>query len=144
MPTYMARSEWNGSLKEGGGRLSVGSGAFEAALSPKPREGQLTNPEEVVGAALAGCYTLMLTRALTDEGHDPKRVRTSAAVELEHREGRPRIPKISLDVQVEAEGLSEEELSSLSQQADEACPVSQALGGTSIEINTRLPKGAAS
>lgn len=143
MPTYMARSEWNGTLKEGNGELRVGSRAFASAMSPKPREGDMTNPEEVVGAALAGCYSLMLTKTLEDSGHVPQSIRTTAAVELQQADGQTRIPRISLDVDVEAEDLTQEQLQELTRQADQACPVSQALNGTTIEIASHINRGHA-
>jgi len=137
MPTYMARSQWNGTLKEGTGSLRVGSDAFESAMSPQTRKGEVTNPEEVVGAALAGCYTLMLAKTLDDAGHSPETIQPAAAVDLQHEDGRVRIPRISLDVEVQAAELDENRLQELAREADDACPVSQALGGTTIDINAR-------
>lgn len=144
MPTYMARSVWEGTLKGGSGQLEVGSGSFESAVSPKPSQNAITNPEEVVGAALASCYAMALTKTLTDAGHEPKSVRASAAVSLEVSDGRPSIPRISLDVEVDAPGLSEAELDELSGKADRSCPVSQALRATDIHIVAHLPKSGVS
>ncbi len=141
MPTYKASSEWNGTLEDGSGRLGVDSGAFDVAMGPKPKEGRVTNPEEVVGSALAGCYALLLARTLSDAGHRPVSIRTEASVDLEQRDGRDgraRIPEIRLEVEVEAEGLEGDRLRELAQEADEACPVSQALRGTELKIDAHL------
>jgi len=108
-------------------------------MSPKPEQGKLTNPEEVVGSSLAGCYSLVLSKALEQAGHKPGSIRTKATVDLEGQDGKFRIPRIGLDVQVEAQDLDDESrLQELAEQADQGCPVSQALSGTKIEINAQL------
>lgn len=135
MPTYMARSHWHGSFEDGQGSLSVGSAAFETAVAPKTKEVEITNPEEVVGAALASCYTLMLSKKLGDAGHPPNTIRSSAGVNLKHEDDGPRIVDISLDVEVDVEGVGGEELKRIADEADQACPVSQALKGTQVRIN---------
>lgn len=138
MPTYMAHSHWHGHHQQAA--LSVASEALQSNVSPKTRQGEVTNPEEVLGAALAACYTLVLSQTLSDAGHEPESIRTSAAVDLTHDGTKPRIPQITLDVEVSAPGVDADQLQSLSKQADEGCPVSQALGGTAIQINAHFPK----
>src|SRR5215470_12119471 len=86
MPTRKAEAEWNGNLAEGSGRLKVGSGAFDGPYSFKSRfeEGQsATNPEELIGAAHAGCFTMPLTAQLSRAGITPRRINTGAKVKLE-------------------------------------------------------------
>ena len=121
--------------------MRVGSDAFEASFSPKTRESEITNPEEVVGAALAGCYSLMLAKTLNDAGHTPRSVETAAAVELEQDNDGPHISQVSLIVNVESDGLDTQTLQELSKKADDDCPVSKALGGTSIKIDANLSGG---
>src|SRR5947209_11691509 len=86
MPTHKAEAEWKGNLAEGGGRLQVGSGAFDGPYSFKSRfeEGQsATNPEELLGAAHAGCFTMALSAQLSRSRLTPERIHTSARVKLE-------------------------------------------------------------
>src|SRR5262245_9953569 len=86
MPAHRAEAEWKGNLREGSGRLKLGSGAFEGPYSFKSRfeEGQsATNPEELIGAAHAGCFTMALTAALSRAGFTPTRILTGATVKLE-------------------------------------------------------------
>lgn len=138
MPTYMARSEWKGTLKDGAGRLRVGSGSFETAVAPKTSEGKTTNPEEVVGAALAGCYSMMLAKKLEDAGYKPRLVKAIAGVDLEHGDDGPHIPQISLTVDVDAEDLDDDTLKRIAREADDHCPVSLALRGTTVNIDAKL------
>lgn len=140
MPTYMGRLEWRGSAEEGGGWMSVGSNAFAIALSAKPQKDAVTNPEEVIGAALAGGYTLMLSEILDAAGHKPRTIHTSAAVELRRDNGQLRIPHISINAEVDADDLDEKTLNALAKQADAACPISQALNCAEIRINAYLAR----
>lgn len=138
MPTYIGRSEWRATRDGGRGRVSVGSHAFTAAVAAKTRPDEMTNPQEMVGAALAGCFALELSRTLANAGHPASAIRVSAAVELRHDGRAARIPRISLDVQVEADRFDEPTLRRLSEEADRACPVARALGGAEIDIATRF------
>src|SRR3982751_6506832 len=85
MATRKADAEWNGSLREGSGRMRRGSGAFEGKYSFATRfeEAPGTNPEELIGAAHAGCYSMALSAGLGKAGFQPKRVKTTAKVHLE-------------------------------------------------------------
>lgn len=134
-----ASASWQGTLKEGSGRMKLGSGAFEGPFSFDTRFGDAsgTNPEELVGAAHAGCFSMYLSLLLEKAGHPPKDVRTTAKVHL--GEG-PRITRIELDTEAEVPGMDDAAFQQHVQSAKHDCPVSKALAGTEIQANARLKK----
>lgn len=139
MPVRSAEAEWKGDLKGGGGRLKLGSGLFEGPYSFKSRfeDGRDTNPEELIGAAHAACFSMALAAALGKAGHDPKRVSTTANVDLDMSDG-PRIATITLDTEAEVPGIEEAEFLEQAEGAKRNCPVSRALAGVDIRLNARL------
>lgn len=141
MPTRKAEAHWEGNLAEGGGRLKLGSGAFEGPYSFKSRfeEGEsATNPEELIGAAHAGCFTMALTAALSRAGHKPTRIHTTAQVKLEKVGDAFSITKIDLETDAEIPGLDEAAFQKFASDAKQNCPVSKALAGTEIGLIARL------
>ncbi len=140
MPTRKASAVWEGNLPRGKGTMKVGSGAFEGSYSFASRfEGaQGTNPEELIGAAHAGCYSMALAHGLTLAGHTPKSVRTSAKVQLDKVGEGFKITSILLSTEVEAPGVDEKTFLRLAEDAKENCPVSQALAGTEIKLEAKL------
>ena len=141
MPIRKADAEWKGNLAEGGGRLKVGSGAFEGPYSFKSRfeEGQsATNPEELLGAAHAGCFTMALTAQLSRAQFTPTRIHTEARVKLDKIGDAFSITQIELDTQAEVPGLDDATLQKYALEAKENCPLSKALAGTEIHLNARL------
>jgi osmotically inducible protein OsmC len=141
MPTRTAEAEWKGSLAEGEGRLKVGSGAFEGPYSFKSRfeEGQsATNPEELIGAAHAGCFTMALTAALSRAQIKPTRIHTVARVKLEKVGESFSITQIDLETEAEVPGLEEAAFQEYANGAKQNCPVSKALAGTEIHLNAKL------
>ena len=141
MPTRKAEAQWEGNLAEGQGNLKVGSGAFEGPYSFKSRfeEGQsATNPEELIGAAHAGCFTMALVAALSRAGHKPTRVHTTAQVKLEKVGDAFSITKIDLDTEAEIPGIDDATFQQFARDAKQNCPVSKALAGTEIGLNARL------
>jgi osmotically inducible protein OsmC len=144
MPTRKAEAEWNGSLKEGEGRIKLGSGAFEGKYSFGTRfeDTPGTNPEELIGAAHAGCFSMALTAALGRGGFSPKRVYTKAAVHLEKVGDAFAITRIDLDCEAEVPGLDDAKFQETATGAKENCPVSKALKGTEITLTARLVHGA--
>ncbi len=141
MPTRKATARWEGDLKNGTGRMSVESGAFEdAAYSFRSRfpEGTGTNPEELIGAAHAGCFSMALANILAEAGHTPERVETTARVHLDPKNDGPPITKIELNTEVDAPGLDDAEFQRHARAAKEGCPVSQALAATEIVLNAKL------
>src|SRR5437763_13997203 len=117
MPARLGTAVWEGTLKEGKGSMKLGSGAYEGPFSFKSRfeEGSGTNPEELIGAALAGCFSMALSANLEKAGHPAKRVDTKANVKLEMVEGGPSITTIELQNESEVPGIDEKEFQ---QQAD--------------------------
>jgi osmotically inducible protein OsmC len=142
------RSEatWQGTAAEGGGRLKLGSGAYEGPFTLRARVEEVeraTNPEELIAAAEAGCFTMSLANVLTEEGHPPVELRTTAAVRLEQQEGRFAISLIELRTGGQVPGVDERRFAELAQRAKETCPVSRALAGTQIELEVSLTETAA-
>lgn len=137
MPVRNASAVWNGTLKEGKGSMKLGSGAIEGAFTYASRfeEGAGTNPEELVGAAQAGCFSMFLASLLTNAGFTPKEIRTSAKVHL--GEG-PRITLIELDSEAEVPEVGEDTFQENVVKAKENCPISLALSGPELRVTARL------
>ena len=139
MPTRTAKAVWTGTLREGQGTMKLGSGptAYEGAYTSASRfeEGQGTNPEELIGAAHAGCFSMFLSAVLTNAGYTPTRIRTTATVHL--GEG-PKITSIELDTEAQVPNLDEKTFLEAAEESKNKCPVSQALAGTEIKLNARL------
>lgn len=132
-----ARAQWNGGLKDGDGTMGLGSGAFEGPFTYRSRfeEGDGTNPEELIGAALAGCFTMQLSANLEREGKRPFVVETDARVHLRNVDGTPSIARIELATRGRVDGLDQEGFEQKAQEAKEGCIVSRALGGVEeIEV----------
>ncbi len=129
MPDKKASALWNGDLKSGNGTVKVGSGLFEGPYTFVSRfeNGEGTNPEELIAAAHAGCYSMALSNELAKAGHDTKSVDTHATITLEMIEGAPTISKIKLDATATVPGLTDEEFQVIAEATKEACPVSRAL-----------------
>ena len=137
MPTSNASAVWNGKLKDGNGQFTAGSGAFKGDYPFAPRfEGKKgTNPEELVGAALAGCFSMFLSSLLTNAGFKPTRIQTTATV---HLEAGPTITLIELDTQAEVPNLTDAALQEHAAAAKQNCPVSKALTGPQVTLRARL------
>ena len=129
MAKNTANAKWTGSLKEGKGDLALGNGAFEGNFSFKSRfeDGDGTNPEELIAAAHAGCFSMQFNGFLYNEGIEAESVETTAEVELKPVAGTPTITKITLTSTVEAPGADEGAVRSAGDAAKEKCPVSRAL-----------------
>ena len=136
-----ASASWSGTVPEGGGRLALGSGAFEGPFTLRARveEGQPgANPEELIGAGHAGCFTMSLASLLSDEGHPPDDLQTTARVVLEQTETGFTITRIDLETVGSVAGVDEATFVRLAEQAKATCPVSRALAGTEIALTARL------
>jgi osmotically inducible protein OsmC len=140
MTVRKVKSVWNGTLKEGSGKMDITgySGPFTFATRFENAKG--TNPEELVGAAQSGCYSMFLSALITGEGLNPESIETSASVTLGELDGGPAITNIKLETVVKCEGLSQEKFAELSVVAKEKCPISRLYaGGTaSIELDAKL------
>lgn len=137
MAVRTSSAEWHGTLKEGGGVMRLGSGAYEGPFTFASRfeSGPGTNPEELIGAAQAGCFSMFLSALLTKEGFTPTSIRTTAAVHL--GEG-PTITLIELDCHATVPGIAAEQFQQLAETAKKNCPVSKALTGPEIRLKAEL------
>jgi osmotically inducible protein OsmC len=141
MPTRKAEAEWEGNLAEGRGRLTVGSGAFEGPYSFKSRfeEGESsTNPEELLGAAHAGCFTMALTAQLSRARITPRRIHTEARIKLEKIGEAFSITQIELETEAEIPDIDDATFQQYAQGAKENCPLSKALASTPISLTAKL------
>jgi osmotically inducible protein OsmC len=140
MPVRTASAKWNGSLQQGDGTMALGSGAYEGPFSFRSRfeEGDGTNPEELIGAAHAGCFSMALSAVLGEGGHTPDSIETSAKVTFEVGEGGPRISTIALTTRGSVPGLDEAGFKEAAEAAKANCPVSQALTGVEISLDAAL------
>jgi osmotically inducible protein OsmC len=141
MATRNASAQWNGTLREGNGNMAVGSGAFEGPFTFRSRfEGDSgTNPEELIGAAIAGCYSMQLGAMLGEAGNPADSVKTEAKVHLRQQDGLPTITQIELVTRVRASGLDDAALQETASAAEQACLVARALGGVGeITVDAKL------
>jgi osmotically inducible protein OsmC len=141
MAVSNASAEWKGSLKEGAGSMRLGTGAFEGAYTFLSRfeNGKGTNPEELIGAAHAGCFSMALAAALGRAGITPDSIRTTAKVHLGTSEAGPTITQIDLDVEGKVPGIDAATFQQHAEGAKKGCVVSRALGGVqNITLNARL------
>lgn len=128
---------WTGSLTEGKGKMRLGSGAFEGEFTKASRfeDGPGTNPEELLGAAHAGCFSMFLSAILSDAGHVPTSISTTAKV---HLGAGPRIRLIELSTVGEVPGIDESTFIEFAEKAKEGCPVSLALASVETKLAARL------
>lgn len=140
MAVRKANAKWEGNLKDGKGEMRFGSGAFEGRYSFASRfeEGEGTNPEELIGAAHAGCFSMALAGGLTSAGFEPKSIQTTANVHLEKLEGGFSITRVHLETEAEVPGIDENTFQERAKSAKDSCPVSMALGGLEIHVTAKL------
>jgi lipoyl-dependent peroxiredoxin len=133
MAARTANAMWEGSTEEGRGEMSLGSGAFQGAYSYDSRFGEGdkgTNPEELIAAAHAGCFTMALSLFLTQAGNPPESLQTNARVSLRNLEDSgPTITKITLKTTGKVPGIDQDAFQKAAEQAKENCLVSRALAG---------------
>lgn len=139
MPTRSSRAQWSGDLKGGRGTMTVGRGAWEGSYSFRSRfeDGEGTNPEELLAAAHAGCFSMALSNILAQAGHAPESVRTRADVHLEMGENGPWIPRVDLHLEAKVPGIDESELREHAEAAKKGCPVSK-LFRAEISLDAKL------
>jgi osmotically inducible protein OsmC len=142
MPDRKAEATWNGNLKEGKGEVALGSGAFKGSYSFGTRfeNAPGTNPEELVGAAHAACYSMALAAGLGKAGFSPKRVHTAATVTIEKVGDGFKITKILLKCDAEVPSIDDATFQKAAQDTKSGCPVSQALSATNIVLEAKLVK----
>lgn len=137
MAIRASSAEWKGSLKEGSGTMRLASGAYEGAytFSSRFEEGKGTNPEELIGAAHAGCFSMFLAALLSGAGYEVKRIHTTATVHL--RAG-PTIALIELKTEAEVPGIEEAAFLEQAEAAKKNCPVSKALASVETTLSAKL------
>ena len=135
-----AEAVWQGSLRDGKGTMKLGSGAFEGAYSFSSRfeEGTGTNPEELIGAAHAGCYSMALSSGLGKAGFTPSRIFTKADVTLGKVGDNTRITLIHLETEATVPGIDDKAFQEIAAATKEGCPVSAALASVTITLTARL------
>jgi osmotically inducible protein OsmC len=140
MPTRNAHAEWNGSIGEGSGTMALGSGAFEGKYSFKSRmeDGPGTNPEELIGAAHAGCFSMALSVVLGSEGHEPESIKTDAKVRFDKEGDGFAITSVALTTRAKVPGMDNDAFVKAAEAAKVNCPVSKALTGTEISLDAAL------
>ena len=140
MPVRKASAVWNGTLKDGNGTMKLGSGAYEGKYSFGSRfeEDPGANPEELIAAAHAGCFSMALSAALGRSGYSAKSIATSAKAHLEKVGEGFKITRIELSTEAEVPGVDAETFQEHAEGAKAGCPVSQALTGVEISLDAKL------
>lgn len=138
MPTRKATAEWNGNLREGKGRVKFGAFDGEYSFASRFETGKGTNPEELLGASHAACFSMALSNGLAKAGHAPQSVRTTASVTLDKVGEGFEITGIVLDCEASVPGIDAAAFQQQANSAKENCPISKALKATKITLNARL------
>jgi len=140
MAIRSAKAEWRGNLTEGKGTMALGGGAYNGPYSFQSRfeEAPGTNPEELIAAAHAGCFSMALSGQLTKGGFSPKRIATTAKVQLLKQEAGFTITEIQLETEAEVPGIDDAKFQELAGNAKKGCPVSRALAAVEIKLSAKL------
>jgi len=143
MATRKARAIWEGNLQEGQGTIRLGGDGLQVPYDFAGRfeDGPGSNPEELIGAAHAGCFSMALAHELAEAGHAPMRIETFARVHLEKSGDGFAIPRIELETEADVPGIDEETFHRFAQGAKENCPVSKLLAAAEITLNAKLLSG---
>lgn len=142
MAERKATAEWNGSLMEGEGNVTLGSGMFDGAFSFATRMGDDpgTNPEELLGASLAGCYAMALNATLEKQGTPATNVKAEAKVYLGKDDDGFKINRIDLETDAIVDGIDEESFKQTAETVKQTCPISKALAVVTINLTANLIK----
>lgn len=140
-----ATAVWEGGLRKGKGTMMIGKGAFNGTYTFASRfeSGAGTNPEELIGAAQAGCFSMALALALEQEGYKPERIETIARVKIDKVDAGFRITGIELDTLGIVPGIGEARFGEKAEEAKQGCPVSVALASVDIKLVAKLGKAKA-
>ncbi len=142
MSVRKSEAVWEGTLKQGKGKMIVGNKAYEGAYTFASRfeKGTGTNPEELIGAAHAGCFSMALSMILEKAGYVPERIHTTARVHIDPVSDGFKITLIELETEGTVKGIDEKTFVEKAELAKKGCPVSVALAGTDIRLTARLEK----
>ena|SRR6266498_2251313 len=140
MPVRTSEAVWEGNLLKGKGKMKMGSGAYEGGYSFSSRfeNGPGTNPEELIGAAHAGCFSMALSLMLEKAGYAPERIHTTAKVHIDKVGDGFKITAVELETNGKVPGIDEKTFMEQAEAAKKGCPVSQALSGTQISVKAKL------
>ena len=138
MSVRKANAQWNGTLKDGDGTMSFSNYNGPFTFASRFEEGKGTNPEELVGAAHAGCYSMFLSALISGENLIPESVTTTALVHLERDDIGPVVSNIELSCEVKCVGLSLEKFNELTLAAKEKCPISRLVASANIVLTAKL------
>lgn len=148
MATRNGSAKWSGDLTTGSGELTVGEGGWTSAYSGRSRfhgvlpgfeEGAGTNPEELLAAAHAACFSMALSLGLSEAGHPPRTIEACAQVHLRNVDSLPTIQQIDLETEADVPGLDQGALREQAQAAKRGCIISRALGGVEqINLSAEL------
>ncbi|MEU4419174.1 OsmC family protein [Actinoplanes sp. NPDC024001] len=141
MPIRTASARWEGNLTEGSGTVKTGKGGYQGNYSFKSRfeEGEGTNPEELIAAAHAGCFSMAFSKGLADAGFTPTSVETTAKVHLDKGDAGFGVTRIDLETVGDVPGIDDAKFQELAEAAKENCPISQLLKpGAAISLNAKL------
>jgi osmotically inducible protein OsmC len=140
MSVRTSDAEWQGNLKEGRGHMRFGGGAYNGAFSWASRfsDGGGTNPEELIAAAQAGCFSMALSADLTGAGYKPKDIRTTAALHFDMVDGKPTITRIDLTVGAEVPDIDQATFARIADGTRQNCPVSRALSSVKITVDATV------
>lgn len=140
MPTRISDAAWQGDLKTGKGSVKLGSGAYEGQynFSSRFEEGVGTNPEELIAAAHAACFSMALAAGLSGAGHTVENVHTTAKVKVEVGPGGADITSIALVTEAKVPGIDKVEFDTIAAATKEGCPVSKALKAVPISLDAKL------
>jgi osmotically inducible protein OsmC len=145
MPIRTSEAMWEGNLIKGKGKMKLGSGVFEGSYSFGSRfeNAQGTNPEELIGAAHAGCFSMALSMILDQAGYKVEQIHTIAKVHIDKVGEGFKITTIELETEGKVPGIDERTFREKAETAKKGCPVSMALTGVDIRLQTKLVKLAA-
>lgn len=141
MPVRTSDAQWNGPLKSGNGTMRFADGAYEVPFTFDSRfvnEEVATNPEELIGAAFAGCFSMALSGDLGAAGHDPTAIRSTASVHLDKSDQGFTITTIDLRTEAEVPGIAEDEFQRIADGTKKGCPVARLLTGATVNLEAKL------
>jgi osmotically inducible protein OsmC len=138
MAIRTAKAKWNGNLREGKGVMNFSNYNGPYTFASRFETGEGTNPEELVGAAQAGCYSMFLSALISGEKLTPESIETTATVHLGSDDTGPLITTIELDTKVKCPGLSQGKFNELAQAAKVKCPISRLYQGTEVKLTATL------
>jgi len=138
MPKQSATATWKGSIKDGRGEMRLDSGKAEFDFGSRFEDKEGSNPEELLGASHAGCFSMAFSKALGDEGFEPKSIETKATVTLDKLSSGFAITQVDLDTEAEVPDIEDEKFQELAESAKKNCPVSRLFAGALIQVRAKL------